>query len=601
MSTLDISRFPVSPGVYIMKDAQGNILYIGKAVNLRSRVRSYFNNDHVDRPYIPVMLKNLDHIEWIVTNTESESLILEANLVRQHKPPYNIELRDDKHFPYLKVTLQEPFPRILVTRRVQNDGARYFGPYTEVRAMRRLLGYAKKIFRLRDCNKKLPLKKPVRPCINYAMKRCSGACANKITREAYRQSVDQCVQFLAGRRNELVSELKEKMLLASHQLQFEQAALYRDQIRLIEDASRLQKVDLIKIDTDCDVFGVYEGGKRVCITILHFREGLLLSKQPFILPADKWFCSEKNRELILLQFYQERKKEIPDELIISETFSMDHENAARMLETYQEKKVRLVCPQRGTKLQLVRLAEKNARLYMTEKIPREPAAELAQLARACSLPHLPLKIEAFDISNMGANFAVAGMVCFVNATPRKSEYRRFKIKTVEGQNDFAMMLEAVSRRLNRLAAENKEFPDLLLIDGGKGQLHAAMQALNQFDKPPMILSLAKREEILFSPYVAGPVRLDPHDGARKLVQRVRDEVHRWAITYHRTIRGKQFKKSHLENLPGVGPATARLLLKKFGSLKALKNASIEEIRLVQGFSQKRAEVLKENLEQMREK
>ncbi|MFP4013880.1 MAG: excinuclease ABC subunit UvrC [Chitinispirillaceae bacterium] len=594
-----ISRFPEKPGVYIMKDATDVILYIGKAINLKSRVRSYFLDTHQDRAHIPVMLQHLDKIDWIVTNNETEALILEANLIRKHKPKYNVDLRDDKHFPYLKVTLAEPFPRLLVVRRVEKDGSVYFGPYTDVRAMRRLAAFAKRIFRLRDCKKVLPLSKPVRPCINYSMKRCSGPCAGKITREDYRKNVDDLIRFLKGRRNDLVKELQARMEEASSQLRFEDAALIRDQIQLIKDASRLQQVDLKLADTDCDVFGIVQGDRQTSLAVLHFRDGLLMASRNFLFKRSTWEFASANHDTVLLQFYMQEGQEIPGEIIIPDQVGFTQDLLQEWFDEQSSRRTQVIIPQKGTKRLLVSMAEKNAHSYLMQKVPPNATEDIKDLQKVLNLPRLPETIEAFDISNLGGSFTVAGMVQFRNGRPNKSGYRRYKIKTVEGQNDFAMMMEVVGRRLRRLLDEGTPFPDLLLIDGGKGQLNAAIGALKEFENPPLIASLAKQEEILFSPCKAEPVALPPTHPARKLVERIRDEVHRYAITYHRKIRGKQFTRSSLENIPGIGKVKAKLLLKHFGSLGGLLDATPEQIAHVQGFSDESAARLRGDLDALK--
>jgi excinuclease ABC subunit C len=456
-----------------MKNSDGEPVYIGKAVNLKSRVRSYFTDAHEERAQIPFMLERLASIGFIATDTEAEALILEADLIRLLKPHYNIDQRDDKHFPYLKVTVREPFPRLIVARKIENDGARYFGPYTDALAMRRIEALAKKAFRLCDCAQPLPSGKKIRPCINYAMERCSGACAGKITPQAYREQIGLLLRFLSGRRTGLLAFLDYRMKKASVELRYEEAASIRDQVRLIREASRF-----------------YHAGKKSS--------------------ADIIACAELQKVLLL--------------------------------------------------------------------------------------PRPPETIEAFDISNIGGSFCVAGMVRFTNGVPDKSGYRRFKIKTVSGQNDFAMIMEAVSRRLTRLRSEQKPFPDLLLIDGGKGQLSAAVNALTAFTNPPQIAALAKKEELLFSPEIENPIRLPASHPARRLVERIRDEAHRFAVSYHRSLRGKQFTRSGLEDLPGIGPAKAKLLLKTFGSMKRIIEAAPEEIAKVKGFNLKSALIITKALQ-----
>jgi excinuclease ABC subunit C len=590
-----VSRFPELPGVYLMKDGAGGLLYIGKAVNLRARVRSYFMSDHADRVQIPGMMRRLDRIDLIVTNTEAEALILEANLVRKHKPRYNVELRDDKHFPYLKVTVDEPFPRLLVVRRAERDGAVYFGPYTDVGTMRRVADFAKRVFLLRDCNKALPPRRAARPCVNYPMKRCGAPCAGKIDAEEYRRNVDDLRLFLKGKRKYLAKELEERMAQASSELRFEEAARLRDQIKLIGEASRPQRVDLTMAGADCDVFGIARGDRDISMAVLHFRDGLLMAARNFLFKRDRWELSFESNDNVVTQFYMLEDMEIPNEVIVPDNAGFSQSVLQEWFDV-QKSRTAVIIPQRGTKKLLVSMAEKNAGAYLLRKAPPSASQDVDDLQHALSLPRPPQVIEAFDVSNLGESYAVAGMVQFKGGRPNKSAYRRYRIKTVEGQNDFAMIMEAVSRRLRRLRDEGAPFPDLLLIDGGKGQLRAAMEALREFESPPLIASLAKREEILFSPCLPEPLSLPPAHPARKLVERIRDEVHRYAITYHRAVRGKQFTRSALENQPGIGSVKARLLLKRFGSIKRLMAAEIWEIAAVPGFSEESARRLKEALQ-----
>jgi len=578
-----------------MKDANSTPLYIGKAVNLRARVKSYFTDPHADRPQIPLMLRRIHDLEWIVTTSETEALILEANLIRKHQPRFNIELKDDKHYPYLKVTVNEPFPRLLVVRRVEKDGARYFGPYTDSTTMRMVARFAQRLFRIRDCSKKLPLPRPERPCINFSMHRCPGVCAGKMAEEEYRRNVSMLIKFLQGNRRDLLAMLEKNMQEASAHLDFETAALCRDQIRLINDASRLQRVDLRLPEIDCDVFGLHEGDRHLCLAVLAFREGLLIGSRHFLFSRESWDFEAGGRDHLVLQYYMTSPQEPPQEIVVPEGKGFSAEALGSWFAAEQGREVRVSAGPKGTRQQLLDIAEKNARLYILHKTTHDPLADLQELQKALRLPVFPRSIEAFDISNLGPAFAVAGMVHFEDGVPKKSEYRRYKIKTVAGQNDFAMMMEVVTRRLRRLTDESKPFPDVLLIDGGKGQLHAAMDALRSFENAPFVISLAKQEEELFSPALENSVRLPPAHPARKLVERIRDEVHRWAVGYHRAVRGKQFKGSRLETIDGIGPKKAVILLRQFGSIERLREASVEEIAKVKGFSRKAAEDLKAKL------
>lgn len=590
-----VSRFPESPGVYLMKNRADVPVYIGKAINLRSRVRSYFSTSHDDRPHIPFMLRNVDHIDWIATNNETEALILEANLIRKHQPKYNVDLRDDKHFPYLKVTLQEPFPRLLVTRRVAHDGARYFGPYTDVTSMRRMAAFAKKIFLLRDCKRTLPASRPIRPCINYSMKKCGAPCAGKISQSDYRNKVNDLLRFLSGKRNDLLAELTERMENASAGLQFEQAAAIRDQIKLIRDASRLQQVDLRLDDSDCDVFGLAHAQRGTCLAVLRFREGLLTNSHHFLFPATAWSHANPSHDNLFLQFYLSRGDDPPPLIFIPDTVGFSQQTLQEWVKQKFIRHIDILVPQKGARRLLLAMAEKNARLYLLQKDTHDDVQDCADLQKALALPFYPQTIEAFDISNLGSSFAVAGMVQFVDGHPNRSAYRRYKIKTVDGQNDFAMMMEVVKRRLERLMAEGKPFPDLFLIDGGPGQLGSAVKALGAFKSPPVTISLAKQEELIYLPDRSDPIRLPPNHPGRKLVERIRDEVHRHAITYHRKLRGRQFYSSNLERIDGVGKRRAAMLLKKFGSMKRLREASAEEIARLPGISEAMATKIKQAL------
>ena len=590
-----VERFPQSPGVYIMKDARDLPLYIGKALNLKSRVKSYFSDTHADRPHIPVMLQRLHHIEWIATNNESEALILEANLIRKHRPRFNIDLKDDKHYPYLKVTVNEKFPRLIIVRKIEEDGSRYFGPYIDARAMRNLVGYARRIFKIRDCNKDLPLKNPPRPCVNFSINRCSGACAGKITQEQYRRNVNLLMQFLRGYRRECVREMRVTMEQASREMRFEDAAAIRDQIQLIVDASKLQKVDLNVPDINSDVFGIYKGDRSVCLAVLHFREGLLLSMRQFVFTRQVWEIERANHETALMQYYMDSRQEPPQEIFIPENEDINGPLMEQWFLSTFGKPTRVSVPIKGIKRQLVEMAEKNARLYCMQKLPVNTLDDLQDLQTLLKLPKLPRVIEAFDVSNIGGAFSVAGMVQFKDGLPDTSNYRRYKIKTVEGQNDFAMMMEAVTRRLARLGKERKPFADCLLIDGGLGQMHAAMEPMKEYVDPPVVIALAKKEELLHSPYLKEPVRLEASHPVRKLVERIRDEVHRWAIGYHRQLRGRQFKATLLSSIPGIGPKKSIELLKAFGSVRGLKEAPVEDIAKVKGFSKEAAQKLKDQL------
>ncbi|MGD9201792.1 MAG: excinuclease ABC subunit UvrC [Chitinispirillia bacterium] len=586
-----LPKLPQSSGVYIMKGNDVNYLYIGKANNLRNRIKSYFSNSQDSRFQVPFLLKKVVAVDWIATTNEVEALILEANMIRKYKPPYNVELKDDKHYPYLKISTNEPFPRLFVVRRVIADNAKYFGPYTDAGTMRRVMEFAKKVFQIRNCRKNLPHKNPVRPCINYSIKRCSAPCAMKIKEAEYKENISHLIQFLNGRRKDLLARLEERMHNASETLDFEHAARLRDQIKFVSNASLFQKVDLKTLKKDIDVFGVFQMDYTICLCILSFKNGFLISNRKFLVEYQLWYNSRTDREAIVLQYYLKYGIDPPNEIVLPVGYGFNQYLLKSYFEHQYSKRIVIVVPVKGQKKDLISLAEKNARLYISQKAHFDSTMILTNLAKSLNLPRIPVIIEAFDISNLGGSFTVAGMVQYKNGLPVKSNYRRYKIKTVYGQNDFAMLIEAVTRRLRRLYNEKKPFPDLLLIDGGKGQLSSAVQPLSEFSNPPMVASLAKREEKLFSVYSQEPVKLSTHDPVLKLLQRIRDDVHRLVITYHRTIRDKQYNRSSLEKIPGIGRKRAQILLRHFGSIKKIQSLSVNEITDVKGISRSIAELI----------
>lgn len=590
-----LQEIPLLPGVYLFKNSDGNYLYIGKAKELRKRVGSYFRLTHEDRPQIPVMLQKLHEIDWIVTESETEALVLESNLVKEHKPPYNIELRDDKHFPYVKITDDELFPRIFLVRKVMKDGAKYFGPFTDVTQIRRVVTSLRKLFGIRSCKMKITSETMVRPCLDYSMTLCTGPCEQHISSAEYKERISFIAKFFQGKRSEIVTLLEEKMYQASQGMFFEKAAHYRDQIQDIKKIIIKQGVDLRKPDLNTDVFSVYLGESYLCLTTLIVRNGVIISQENRTYPVTQW--DYDSHGTLLIDYYKKSVNELPEEVLLSEAFSDDAELLEEWLRR-EKASLHVRIPRRGDKVKLIDRASKSGRLHLSQRYITDGPALLKELAHFCNLPFVPRTIEAFDISNLGATFTVAGMVHFADGKPDKSNYRRFKIKSVEGQNDFAMMMEAVTRRLSRLEEEKMPFPDLLLIDGGKGQLGAARKALARFSNPPMLISLAKKEEILFSIYKDEPVNLGEGHPVRRLMERIRDEVHRFAITYHRKLRGRQFNHTILEEISGIGARKAKLLLNAFGSASVLATKSVEEIAAIDGISMSNAQAVVNELREL---
>ncbi len=603
----DLTTYPQSPGVYLMMDANGQILYVGKAVRLRSRLRSYFTHGGDGRQQIPLLMRKVARLEVMVTDTEKEALLLENTLIKEHRPRYNIELRDDKTYVSVRMDLREDFPMMQVVRQVKNDGARYFGPYASAAAIRETLRQIYRIFPLRHA----PMERcrlRGRPCLFHQIGQCSAPCYGRISREDYRSLVDGVVKLLDGRESEVVSTLREEMLAAAQQREYERAAVLRDQIRLIEQSVEKQKV------TDHgggnqDVVGIHQEGGEVELALLFIRNGKLTGRRTFLL---EWVLDLQ--ELLhgfLLEFYS-REVLLPDQLLLPFTLEGDA-TLAEWLSEKRGRKVELVCPQRGEKKRLVDLARRNAAEAYRQRGERKLARAnlLQELQQRLKLSALPERIECFDISNIQGQQAVGSMVVLTHGEPDKDEYRRYKIKTVVGADDYASLGEVLRRRLQRGIEENK-LPNLILIDGGRGQLGVLSAVLDEFALAETISAVGiaksrvvanvkgkaveRSEERFFVPGRKNPVVFRQGSAAGFLLERMRDEAHRFAISYHRKLRRKQGLKSSLDQIPGIGPARRRALLKHFGSVKRLGNASIEEIAAVPGFSRKLAEMVMRHLQ-----
>ncbi|MBX6330445.1 MAG: excinuclease ABC subunit UvrC [Gemmatimonadaceae bacterium] len=580
---LKIAHLPESPGVYLWKDAQGVVLYVGKAKRLRSRVRSYYTSDHQESVKTRALMRQVRDLETIVVPSEAHALILEANLIKEHHPRFNIALRDDKSYPYIKVTVQEPFPRVLVTRRLVNDGGRYFGPYTDVGAMRRALNVVKRIFTVRSCNHDMPREMPERPCLDYHIGRCKAPCILAQTQAEYRAMIDEVVLYLDGRADEVTRRVRERMEEAAARLDFERAAELRDVLHHLE---RLEEPTVVvEVDGgDRDVIGYARDGNEACVTILRIRAGKLLAR-------DHQFLEnlEEEPDPAVLAAYLVRAylpaEERAAELLVPFDFD-DRELIEGSLPG-----TRVWVPQRGARRQLIDLAEQNARHLLEEqKLATFEADERAadpvyELQRELGLQTVPRSLVCFDISTAQGTDTVASCVWFENGRPKRAEYRKFKIKTVEGTDDFASMREVVTRYFQRRVEEEKPLPDLVVIDGGKGQLAAARGALEALGLGRLqTISLAKREEEVFIPGRSESLRLSRRSPGLRLLQRARDEAHRFAITYNRKRRAMRTVTSELLRIPGIGPQRRRALLQAFGSVQGVREASEAEIAKVPGFS-----------------
>jgi excinuclease ABC subunit C len=574
-----LDHLPEQAGVYLFKNAAGDVLYAGKASVLAHRVRSYFQKGGDQTPKTRLMLSQVEDLETIVTRSELEALILESNLIKRHRPKFNIILRDDKQYPYLRLPVRENFPRLSIVRKVQKDGALYYGPYTDGGALKNTLKVIRKVFPLATCEIEID-GTAERACIEFEIKRCMAPCIGNQTREEYHEIVTQVRQFLEGRDTELLDGLREQMHLAADRQTFEEAARLRDRIVSIERTLEKQRITQTAA-TDQDVFGLARQGTTVDLQILFVRGGLLIGRKDFFWPEAAETSDEELLRTTIEQFYNKDGLP-PKELLIPTAL-----NEAGLIEQWlSEKKgasVRVVAPERGVKHQLVLLAEENAAAALVdhlrnEETDRQAAAELKRLLH---LERAPRRIEGFDISNTMGSESVASFVVWEEGQARKSDYRKFRIKTVTGANDFASMKEAVARRYGE--AEDLPLPDLVLIDGGLGQLAAAMDGLREAGRTGLpIIGLAKargeKEERIFLPGRKNPIILKPNSPATHLLQRIRDEAHRFAITYHRKLRGKALVSSKLDQIIGVGEIRRNTLLKKFGSLDKIAAATDEQLR-----------------------
>ena len=589
-----LPHLPEGPGVYMWKGSDGTTLYIGKAKRLRSRVRSYFANDQLESVKTHHLMGLVADLETIVVPSEAHALILEANLIKEYRPRFNIALRDDKSYPYIKVTVQEPFPRVFVTRRIEDDGASYFGPYTDVGAMRRALNVVKRIFTVRSCNYDMPAQMPERPCLDYYIKRCKAPCILAQSQHDYRAMIDEVVLFLSGRPEEVVRRVKERMDLASEQLDFERAAELRDALHHLEQME--EPTVVLEVEGgDRDVIGYARDGDDACVTVLRIRSGKLLSREQRFLEnidgeedadvmtmfmAGSYVGMQEKARQVLLPF------DFPDRELIEQALPDS----------------KILIPQRGPRRDLIALAEQNARHLLEElKLSSMEAEERAgdpvyELGRELGLQRLPRSLVCFDISTTQGTDTVGSCVWFENGRAKRGEYRKFKVKTVEGSDDFASMQEVVRRYFDRRIKDEKPLPDLIVVDGGKGQLsaaHAALVEVGVTDRP--LISLAKREEEIFVWGREEPLKLSRRSPALRLLQQARDEAHRFAVTYNRKRRSMRTVTSELLRIPGIGPVKRRRLLQEFGSVQGVRDAGEEAIARVPGFNAERARKLLESL------
>ena len=595
-----LKQLPHRPGVYLMKDERGKIIYVGKAVDLRQRVRSYFQAAHNLTPKVRVMVEKIRDFDYTVTDTEVEALILESNLIKEYRPRYNINLKDDKHYPYLRVTVQEEFPRIHVARRVEKDGARYFGPYPNAGAVKETIRLLHRLFPLRHCRGPIDAEKAKRPCLNRHIDRCLAPCAGSVSPAEYRCLVDEVLLFLEGKQDKLLRDLAQRMAEAAEKLDFEKAARLRDQYRAVEAIVEKQKI-AVTAGGDRDIIALAAGEDGGCAQLFVVRSGKLPGREHFFLTNP---TGEAGAELLtaFLHRYYTHAGEIPPEILLSEE-AAEAELLAAWLSQKRGTKVRLHVPQRGAKKELVRLALDNAQLFLEQEVlrsrARDPQAALQALAEELALDAPPLRIEGYDISHFQGEGTVASMVVFEKGSARPADYRRFRIRGVDKPDDYAAMKEVISRRFARLQAaraagelpETTEdpfllVPDLILIDGGPGQLNAALQSLTEQGYAELpVLALSEGEELVHLPEQKHPLRLPRTSPALQLLQRIRDESHRFAVTQQRRQLSRRARGSLLLEVPGIGEKRRKALLKAFGSIKALREATVEELAAVEGMNQ----------------
>lgn len=589
-----LAHLPETPGVYLWKSADGTVLYVGKAKRLRPRVRSYFASDHWENPKTRRLVEQIADVETIVVPDEAHALILENNLIKEHRPKYNVMLRDDKTYPYIKVTLQEAYPRVFVTRRLQSDGARYFGPYTDVSAMRRALDVVKRIFTVRSCRFDMPAEMPERACLDYHIGRCRAPCVGLQTQADYGAMIDEVVTFLDGKTEDVVKRVRGLMDAAAEAMEFERAAELRDAIarlQRMEEPSVVAEVE----GGDRDVIGYARDGDDAAATLLRIRNGKLVAREHRFLEGVEGEPDGDVLSTYLVSAYLKAPARARELLI-----PFDFEDRA-LFEEALATDAKLLIPQRGPKRELLDLAEQNARHLLEEfKLAEQETDERAadpvyELGQALGLEKLPRSIICFDNSTSQGKDSVGGIVWFENGRPRRAEYRTMRVKTVDetkGPDDFQSMREVVGRYFRRRVDEQRALPDLVVVDGGKGQLSAADEALQELQLGALpLIGLAKREEEIVIRGKREPLRLPRRSAALRLLQQIRDEAHRTAVTYNRKRRTMRTVTSELLKLPGVGPVKRRALLQAFGSLQGVKEASLEQVAALEGFSEASARKL----------
>ena len=599
--TEQLRKLPTSPGVYLMRDTEGNILYVGKAASLHHRVRSYFGAGQKLSPKLQRMTARVNDFDFFVTTSEQEALILELNLIKRHRPRYNVRLKDDKTFPYLKIDTSEDWPRVYITRRLEEDGARYFGPFASAKSVRQTLKTLKGIFPFRSCSKAIT-GTDLRPCLEYHIRHCLAPCIGAVSKSEYDEVIKQVILFLEGKQEKVIQELESKMEKAAEALDFEKAALIRDQIWAVNRVIEGQRI-ATTVRGEQDVIAFAQDKDQAYVQVFFIRSSKLIGRESFVLQGAR---SEEPSQIMtsfIKQFYDSTPY-IPPLLLLQYPVE-DTKIIESWLQSKKGAKVNIQVPRRGNKKQLVKIVAENAEQGLEQlKIkqlatPNSLTAALAEIERELHLPCTPLRMEGYDISNIQGKAAVGSMVVFDKGKPKPSHYRRFRIKTVSGADDYAMLHEVLKRRFKRSSDASDTWailPDLILIDGGKGQLNTALSAMGEAGVSSVpTASLAKENEEIFIPHSSQPIILPRSSQGLQLLQRLRDEAHRFALGYHQKIRKRETFASSLDTIPGIGPKRKRALLKQFGSLRAIREAPIEELAATAGMSQSLAKRIKEHL------
>ena len=587
-----LKKLPGEPGVYLMKDENDKIIYVGKAISLKNRVRQYFQSSKNHSSKVKSMVKNIKSFEYIITDSELEALILECNLIKKYRPKYNVLLRDDKTYPYIKVTVNEDYPRVLKVRRVLKDKAKYFGPYTNVEAVNDTLDVIRNIYPIRTCNIDIDraIKNKMRPCLNYHIRRCVGPCTGHISKAEYNKMIEEILLFLSGKEEKLIEILKEKMNKCSMEFNFEEAAIYRDKILNLQEMMQKQKIDVSTDNVNQDIIAMAYNDEEACVQSFFIRHGKVVGREHFILEGTKDSSKEAILSSFVKQFYM-KAEYIPKEIIIESEIE-DQVVLEEWLSKIKGQKVFIRIPQKGDKKSLIAMVKKNAMEYLEKfsslnkrKYEKSEGA-LIELAEVIGLEEAPRRIESYDISNIQGVDSIGAMVVFTNGLKDKKEYRRYKIKTVEGPNDYDSMAEILERRLQK-----GDFPDLILLDGGKGQVSAVQKVFDKYNIDIPLWGMYKDDRHRTKGLICATkeIELDRTSNLYRFVASIQEEVHNYAISYHRSLRNKSLTKSTLDDISGVGEKRKKALLSHFKNIEEIKNASIEELSEIDGLNKRVAQ------------